>query len=1383
MFKRLTQYLAVPNLNFDSVGVSNRTGPAEPRRALSSISPRETGEPRRAFTAIPARATGRVGSDADYPKNVAAPDVKVRQSNQIPFNFCPEDFRRPPKNCDNCGGDNYHHGICNDILLSGRQTYDCLLTGYGCSGYYCQCTHEGEDHNPRVTSTTVVDGQTGTVIYEPMALTQYSNLRYHTTVTLTEVATTTTDGGTGLETALAVVFAGGIAWVAISEAGGAAAIAAIRPPGRKPEDAKEDDRSCKRNPEEECPNCGGSDGYGLCSSGDQAGCPCDEKQNCPNEPPRCSDQQCGGDNGESQCSASGEINGCTCCPDKAPLCTDNTCKGNSIQSCTGPKWEECGCLVYVDSGETVSGDEPDFGNQNPVYASSSVSSVAGYVFTAVWDANYTNLPGYPTLLPGVGTNILRYKETKPGEPVKKGTKLRILPVGDSITAGDEVVFAGTESSGTMKNGNYVSPPLSDDMPKKKANGNRKAAWSGKTIQYISDHVDPSLKQRPNIILLAAGTNDMNPNHAISTEGNDPRGAADRLGKLIDKMVDACPDAVVVVAMIIDTCNQDQSPRTRQFQQLVPGVVRSRREDGKHVLAADFTTFQTSNLQDCIHPTNDGYKLMGDYWNSFVHQIPRSWIEPPVGPDPVGDDDGDGENGGIDKGIPPPDWGTSPVQVTSKQEVADAAEFARGGKDKPAKCNGPPHWRASGKIGLGLERNGDWQYHKDWVAKGEIASGLGWEEKYVRLHDMNGDGKADYVWIHPETGEIRCWLNNMPEPWSPAGTNNSIIGSGVLPAKFIYMADMNGDGMDDYLVVNPNNGAVRVWWNYGPDKNWVNGWKFVEGGEIASGVPHANLQTLRFPDINGDGRADYVYIGEHGALKHHLNTGSPGGQDVLFHAMGGIATGAVEDISRLVFADMNGDGRDDYLIWDDDGGLTGFLNQPTNREGVPLYINQGPAKTIADGINKPPSTIRLADMDGDGKDDYVHVGDNGAISVWYNRGTTADHLTIDEIRFADIDGDGVDDWVLLDPESGAPTVYLNTGINDQDSLGWLWNPAERGKPIATGAAPASQVVFGDIDGDGMDDYLVLDPKTGALKAYLNTGPDPTPGATDTWPWKPIGTIATGLGPGHRVRIADIDGDGRDDYIFLKPNGGTTIYRNVYSPTNDGPKYRALPAADASGIGQSPEEIQFVDINGDGKADYVWTSRLDGRARVWYNEYPALPAWREGGEIAGGVGTSGANVRYAQLQRTGRADYVALEPKTGAFAGWLGGCGDYDDAPKTHRVSIANGALGEAGKDYRRAWLVKEHPLGGEEPKDLCGFEGSQDNTNPSIVGPDYPVAIWEIPKLFGHECFYVGGLRRIGQLVCDGVSGIQCYKHPNAGIGTVCKNKAASYTRLIVCEWD
>lgn len=111
-------------------------------------------------------------------------------------------------------------------------------------------------------------------------------------------------------------------------------------------------------------------------------------------------------------------------------------------------------------------------------------------------------------------------------------------------------------------------------------------------------------------------------------------------------------------------------------------------------------------------------------------------------------------------------------------------------------------------------------------------------------------------------------------------------------------------MADYLVVNQEKGSVHVWWNWGPDDNMPLGWRFEDGGEIASGVPHANLVTLRFPDINGDGRADYVYIGEGGSLRAFLNVGGKGGNDVIFYDQKGVATGAVSDISRLVFADVS-----------------------------------------------------------------------------------------------------------------------------------------------------------------------------------------------------------------------------------------------------------------------------------------------------------------------------------------------------------------------------------------------------------------------------------------------------------------------------------------------
>src|SRR5437773_5366849 len=105
----------------------------------------------------------------------------------------------------------------------------------------------------------------------------------------------------------------------IAEFGSAAAIAAIQPPAQPPDGAEEDDQACQTDPKEKCSDCGGGgDTFDLCNTGTQAGCPCDEPQECDAQPPKCSD--CGGDNGQSQCSGSGPTNGCVCCPDTLPDC-------------------------------------------------------------------------------------------------------------------------------------------------------------------------------------------------------------------------------------------------------------------------------------------------------------------------------------------------------------------------------------------------------------------------------------------------------------------------------------------------------------------------------------------------------------------------------------------------------------------------------------------------------------------------------------------------------------------------------------------------------------------------------------------------------------------------------------------------------------------------------------------------------------------------------------------------------------------------------------------------------------------------------------------------------------------------------------------------------
>lgn len=129
---------------------------------------------------------------------------------------------------------------------------------------------------------------------------------------------------------------------------------------------------------------------------------------------------------------------------------------------------------------------------------------------------------------------------------------------------------------------------------------------------------------------------MSANPNIAKQKNDPRAASERLGTLIDQMISACPDAVIMVAMIIPTdqtrieSSTGQEDRTAVYRAQIPEIVASRAQAGHHVLTVDFGPFPLTELNSGgVHLSDAGYRLMGKWWYDFIHQIPREWINPPV----------------------------------------------------------------------------------------------------------------------------------------------------------------------------------------------------------------------------------------------------------------------------------------------------------------------------------------------------------------------------------------------------------------------------------------------------------------------------------------------------------------------------------------------------------------------------------------------------------------------------------------------------------------------------------------------------------------------------------------------------------------------------------
>jgi hypothetical protein len=239
------------------------------------------------------------------------------------------------------------------------------------------------------------------------------------------------------------------------------------------------------------------------------------------------------------------------------------------------------------------------------------------------------------------------------------------------------------------------------------------------------------------------------------------------------------------------------------------------------------------------------------------------------------------------------------------------------------------------------------------------------------------------------------------------------------------ADFDGDGKADYLVIE-DSGVVNVYLNRGGSRG---SWELRS--KVALGLT-SDRSKVRFADFDGDGKTDYLHIEDSGAINAYLNRGGDGAG--AWEVRGKVALGVTSDRNKVRFADFDGDGKDDYLIVEDNGTINAYLNRGGDGGGGWQLRSK-----VALGVTTDRNKVRFADFDGDRKDDYLIVEDNGTINAYLNRGGDggggwqlrskfALGLTSDrnKVRFADFDGDRKDDYALINSTDGYPVVYLNRG---------------------------------------------------------------------------------------------------------------------------------------------------------------------------------------------------------------------------------------------------------------------------------------------------------------------------------------------------------------------
>lgn len=205
------------------------------------------------------------------------------------------------------------------------------------------------------------------------------------------------------------------------------------------------------------------------------------------------------------------------------------------------------------------------------------------------------------------------QQTEGFDPCPNDEPCKILPLGDSITEGigqdlgmgggyraplfglavgadKDITFIGRRTGQGPDAVNGATFPRNHE------------GYSGHTIDMLMGEMDGwPFDGEPHIILLHIGTNDI---------VRQPDGITERLGTLLDRLLEGNPQALLVVSTIIPL----SFGSVDSYNQAIPGVVQSRVEAGAHLILVDqFTGFPTSELGDGVHPNEAGYSRMAGVW--------------------------------------------------------------------------------------------------------------------------------------------------------------------------------------------------------------------------------------------------------------------------------------------------------------------------------------------------------------------------------------------------------------------------------------------------------------------------------------------------------------------------------------------------------------------------------------------------------------------------------------------------------------------------------------------------------------------------------------------------------------------------------------------------
>ena len=271
---------------------------------------------------------------------------------------------------------------------------------------------------------------------------------------------------------------------------------------------------------------------------------------------------------------------------------------------------------------------------------------------------------------------------------------------------------------------------------------------------------------------------------------------------------------------------------------------------------------------------------------------------------------------------------------------------------------------------------------------------------------------------------------------------------------------------------------------------------------------------------------------------------------------------VGDYSSPTFVDLDGDGDQDLISGEYNGGFVFISNTGNNRDysnyGVNDARNPFSGATFDVGGFSSPTFV---DLDGDGDQDLISGGNLGGFVFISNTGNNRDYSNygVNDARnpfsgaefdvgtystptFVDLDGDGDQD--LISGEEYGGFVFISNTGNNRDYSNYGVNDA--GNPFSGATFDVggfSSPTFVDLDGDG-DQDLISGERYGRFVFISNTGNNrnySNYGVNDAR--NPFSGATFDVGDSSTPTFVDLDGDGDQDLISGELNGGFVYFMNV------------------------------------------------------------------------------------------------------------------------------------------------------------------------------------------------------------------------------------------------